>query len=191
MVKKSVKISIFVIALLVIIIAVSAGGIIIKLNSEDAKIEFLNMMKNSPEQFYYYVGAFHYQLGDDDGAITAFNKAIQAKEDYGKAYQARAIIYKKHDKLEDAIVNFEQAVTFDNTANNNFDLALSLVDRFRQKEATGKIVHEDLNDLNLALDHYKTVIELEPGFPHAEQNAAIVESVLQEYETAFSVKNHN
>ena len=56
------------------------------------------------------------------------------------------------------------------------------VDKFREKEDTGKISLKDLEDLEIALKHYLKVVELDPDFPYASNNAEIIKNIIKDYE---------
>ena len=98
-------------------------------------------------------------------------------------YYSLALIGYEIKEYGNAISNLRKVIELEpGNANAHFDLAVVYVDRFREKESTGNIVLEDLEDLNEALLHYLKVIEIDSSFANALGNAEIVKNVINYYE---------
>jgi tetratricopeptide (TPR) repeat protein len=131
---------------------------------------------------HYNLGVSLYRQNKYGEAITSMEKAASINQDYFKAHYSIGLVYFEQKNFESAISNFEKAVNINkNDANTYFDLAVSQVELFRQKENTGEISKEDLFLLNSAFENYNAAMSLSPEMPHAAENAAIVKEVLDYY----------
>ena len=127
-------------------------------------------------------GVAYHSLGQAEKAIASFEDAITIDPKYAKAHYSLALGYYHQKNYEKSIGELKKAVELEpSNANAHFDLGVMYVERFRMKENAGIATEEDLNDLQQGLNHYQTVLSINPEFPHASQNAAIVESAIEEY----------
>lgn len=84
-----------------------------KENYTDAITDFTDVINlgGGTAEIYNLRGLSYYNLEnpDYDAALNDFNKAIQLDKNFADAYAARAAVYLKQDKKDDAITNFMQA----------------------------------------------------------------------------------
>jgi tetratricopeptide (TPR) repeat protein len=129
-------------------------------------------------------GVVLHDMGKRGDAIVSFETATRADDAYAKAHYSLALAYYKIKEYEGALQELEHVIRLEpHNANAHFDLGVIHIEKFRMKESTGTVAVGDLDDLRKGLAAYQQAIALEPQFPHAAQNAAIVEEVLKEYST--------
>ena len=93
------------------------------------------------------------------------------------------LIYHEIKDYKNAISSFLKVIELEpENANAHFDLAVAYVNKFREKESSGDITPEDLEDLESGFRQYLEVIKLDPDFPYAQANAEIVGKVIDRYE---------
>ncbi len=127
-------------------------------------------------------GVVYHTSGQTENAIASFETAVSIDSSYAKARYSLALEYYYQKQYESSIEELKKVVELEpNNANAHFDLGVIYVEKFRVKEDAGTFTEEDLNDLRQGLAQYRTVLSINPEFQHAPQNAAIVESVIEEY----------
>jgi len=134
------------------------------------------------EEAYYNLGASYYYSGDIENAIINFNKAIELDPNYEKAYYSLGLLYFAEKDNDKSIYNFKHSLALNPAnPNNNFDLAVSFIEKFREKEASGFLTTADLTDLENGIIYYQKTLVMDPNFPNAQSNLDIVKKVLKEY----------
>ncbi|MFH1849939.1 MAG: tetratricopeptide repeat protein [archaeon] len=137
----------------------------------DAFLKALSI-KSDMEEAYYNIGAAHYNAGEVDEALAAFEDAQEVREDYVKAYQSAALIFHEKGDYDSAIAEQSRALEIEpGNPGLHFDLAVYYVDRYRFGD-------EETEDLEEGLLHYEKAEEIQPGFPHAKDNAGIISGIL-------------
>jgi tetratricopeptide (TPR) repeat protein len=107
---------------------------------------------------------------------------VQADSSYAKAHYSLALEYYYEKQYENSIEELIKVVELEpRNANAHFDLGVVYVEQFRKQEDAGEVTIKNLNGLEQGLSHYKAVITIDSAFPHAKENADIVETVLNEY----------
>jgi len=134
------------------------------------------------KEAYHDLGIVLHKQKNDLAAFEALLQAISIDDTYKKAHNSAGLLYFKQGEYDNAISHLEKASVLDaDDVQIQFDLAVSYVERFREKESKGTIENADLADLEKGLAHYENALALDPHYPHAKENAAIVESVLSYY----------
>jgi len=147
-------------------------------NLDKAKKMFEKSAKLTPDfaPAYHNLGVVYYKQGDYDSTIQQFEKAIEADSDYSKAYYSLGILYFEIGDFDNSIVNLLEVVGIEqDNANANFDLGQSYVAKFRKAEEKNEENYSDLED---ALVYLKRAEDIKPGFPNAENNIKIIESII-------------
>ena len=125
---------------------------------------------------YHNLGVAYYSQQEYSKAEEFFLKAVEVDKKYGKGHYSLGVFYFERREFDNAIEFFENTIKINQKdANAHFDLGQSYVARFRQAEFEEK---ENYKDLSAALKHLKRAEKLEPGFPYAESNIEIIESIM-------------
>jgi len=125
--------------------------------------------------FYNELGFKLANEGDGAGAQAAFERAVALKPSYERARSNLATIAFQNSDYAVAITNLRVLVAdHPQNANYHFDLAQNLAAQARYKDA-------DLEKLSEAGNEFDAANALQPGFPHATENAAIVRAVAAEF----------
>ena len=119
----------------------------------------------------YNFGVVEYEIGNTDEAIEKISNAIELDRRYAKAYYSLGLIYFYQKDYDASIFNLQKAVEIENSANENFDIAIAYADRFRYGKG-------DVSDLKNAVNYYIKADEIQPGFPHALSNAEILGGII-------------
>ncbi len=131
---------------------------------------------------YHNQGVVYHELGQADGAIASFESAIAANPLYAKAQYSLALEYYAQKQYGSSIEALKKFVALEpGNANAHFDLGVIYIEQFQNKEIAGNLNEADFEDLKNGLAHYRTALSIDSDFPHAAQNADIVENVLKEY----------
>ena len=127
-------------------------------------------------------GVVYHDQGEMNLAIDAFEKAIKMDSGYFKAYYSLGLLYFELKSYTQSIEQLGQAAALEpNNTNIHFDLGVAFVERFRQKESSGEVSSDDLDDLQRGINQYEQVIVLDPSYSHASENLQIVKGVLEWY----------
>ncbi|GBB91579.1 hypothetical protein RclHR1_18960004 [Rhizophagus clarus] len=106
-------------------------------------------------------GTFTYLMGDSQGALEDFKKALEIKPDYVQIYVKRATIYMEQDNADLAYREFDEAIKIDP---NDPDIYYH----------RGQVYF--LNSMfDKAVDEYQRRIELDPDFVYAYIQLAIAQ----------------
>ncbi len=101
--------------------------------------DFHQLKQVAPNQAeaYYYLGLARYRLGYTQFAIEAYSQAIVHHRQYAQAYYRRGLAHQDLQEDEEAILDFQAAVTLFNTQKNqlNSDLAQVALNTLRSKAA--------------------------------------------------------
>lgn len=132
---------------------------------------------------YHNLGISFYYDGDLGNSISHLKKSIEIKKDYAKAHYSLALVYFGINEFDNALSHLLIVTELEpSNANAHFDLAAAYVEKFRKKEADGKLVSSDLEQLQEALKHYLKAEQISPGFANALSNAEIVGNIIKVYE---------
>jgi Flp pilus assembly protein TadD len=125
--------------------------------------------------FYNELGYQLAQAGDSAGAQTAFSRALALKPDYENARSNLATIAFQNKEYMTAAANLRVLVEqHPYNPQYRFDLAQNLASQARYNDA-------DLAKLQEAAEEFEQADALQPGFPHAKENAAILRQIVAEY----------
>lgn len=124
-------------------------------------------------QAYKVIGNRFAEADNYKEAIIAYEKSLIYEEDQ-EVRNNLAILYHKQGEYSKAIEHLN-ILTEQNPDNPSYhyDLAINLVDRFRNSE------EQSVQDLIDALHEYKKVVELEPGYAHAKENIDVLTKILK------------
>jgi tetratricopeptide (TPR) repeat protein len=118
------------------------------------------------------VGYFEYQDGELDNAEDAFLAAIDANPEYQTARYNLATLYNEQERYVEAAAHLEVLVSLDDqNPQYYFDWAANVIAELR-KNGGG-----DMALFDAAIEAYRTADELQPGFPHALENVAVLENI--------------
>lgn len=164
--KKKIIILIASLATLIILAGIVFGtDIIVKTSNQD--------FKQDPE-FYKALGNHFAEQGDYENAIIAYETCLLLGEDQDVRNNL-AVLYYKQARYTQAIYHLRKLIiTEPDNPSYHYDLAINLVDRFRNTE------EPDINDLAEALAEYKQVEELEPGYAYAKENIEVLKRILEQ-----------
>ena len=120
--------------------------------------------------------AYHaYHDGNLEAAEAAYLAALVLDPGYERAHYNLALLYFEQGRYAEAHEHFVSALMIDEAnAQYHFDYAANYVARFRQADQATAA------DFDHAIEHYALAEALEPGFPHAAQNAAVLERIKHE-----------
>ncbi len=125
--------------------------------------------------FYNELGFKLANGGDNAGAQAAFARAVELDPSYERAQSNLATIAFQNSDYPTAISTLRDLVAaHPQNANYHFDLAENLAAQARYSDA-------DVAKLTEAGNEFDAANALQPGFPHATENAAIVRAVAAEF----------
>jgi tetratricopeptide (TPR) repeat protein len=154
----------------VIVVLALAGlvfgtDLIVKTNNPD--------FKKDPE-FYKSLGNYFVKQGELEKARLAYENCLLIGED-NAARNNLALIYHEQGKYSEAINQLRALIiTEPGNPSYHYDLAVNLVDKFRNSE------NKDINDLLEALLEFEKADQLEPGYMYATENIEVIQRVLNE-----------
>ena len=70
-------------------------------------------MQTQQAEGFFDLGTRHLQQGDDDQAISAYNKAIEISPKYAEAYLNRGIAYRRKGQHDQAISDYSAVLLID------------------------------------------------------------------------------
>lgn len=136
------------------------------------------VVKNDREAFgnegqaYKVIGNHFAEKGDYGEAIFAYENSLIYGEDQDVRNNLAVLYYKQGEYLK-AIQHLEFLTEhYPDNPSYHYDLAINLVDRFRNSE------EQSVQDLLDALAEYNRVVELEPGYSHANENIEVLKQIL-------------
>ena len=152
------------IIILIIIAGIAWGtGIIVKTTNKD--------FRKDPN-FYKALGNYYAEQEEYEQAALAYETCLLLGED-PVVRNNLAVIYNKQGKYTQAIYHLrELIITEPANPGYHYDLAINLVDRFRNT------AEPDIKDLQQALAEYEKTNELEPGYAHVQENIDVLQRVL-------------
>jgi tetratricopeptide (TPR) repeat protein len=208
--KRGIFISIIIILLCSVIVSASTK-MILQVNSENITYQqAMEDLKIHPFMLYFKLGVYFFYQGKYPEAISSFRKSIGIKPDFAESYHNIGVTYHEEGQIDDAIAEFQKAVEIeDNYAKGHYSLGLAYYEKKEYDSATKELekvmelepnaqiyfdtaivyvekfrTHEGAEykqELEHGLAYYVKCLELDPQFPHAQQNKEIVERVLSEY----------
>jgi Tfp pilus assembly protein PilF len=124
---------------------------------------------------HHNLGIISYDRGNDDAAEAEFRLAILSDNDYAKAHNSLALLLFYKGKYEEAAGHFNKVIELEpHNAQAHFDLGVSIANNVRYNNA-------DIGGLLPALEHFKAAEHIQPGYPHALQNIAVMENIIEAY----------
>ncbi len=154
----------FVIDILIIGFVIGEN-IILKTNNPD--------FKKDPE-FYKALGNYYVQQKEIEKARLTYESCLLLGED-DEVKNNLALIYHEQGKYSEAINQLRALIiTAPDNPSYHYDLAVNLVDKFRNTE------DKNINDLLEALVEYEKADQLEPGYMYAKENIEVIQRVLSE-----------
>jgi len=135
-------------------------------------------VEHFPEHFYGYygIGNAKSDMGDYEGAILAFNKAIELNPNFSESYYNRGSV--KYNHLKD----YQGALPdFNKTLEINPNHVTAYTNRGLTKNA--------LKDYKGAIDDFNKAIQLSPGFPIAYLDRANLKADLGDFNGALQDYN--
>jgi tetratricopeptide (TPR) repeat protein len=152
---KGIKISWLIISVFVLLSSIT----FVKSRSYSDPITFYNSsISQNPNNALMYTnrGAIKVNMGDLQGAIGDFTKAIELKPGDAVAYNDRGIAYSSTGRLEMAI--------------DDFDKAIELNPNYAGVYNNWGNIYKDKGDLDKAIKKYDKAIELNPNYADAYSN---------------------
>jgi len=129
---------------------------------------------------YYNSGLAKFNKGDLDGALTAFNYALQLRPRFAEAYSSRGIVKKAKGDLDGALADDNKAI----------ELNPSLAEFYSNRS----ILKKDKGDLDGALADCDKAIELKPDLASAytsrgmtRHNRGDLDGALADYNKAIAL----
>jgi len=161
--KKTLIIAACLVLVIVLASIVIGTKILVKTKNKD--------FKNDPE-FYKALGNSFVEKGDYVNAAIAYESCLLLGEDKD-ARNNLAVIYYKQGKYPEAINQLSTLIQLEpNNPSYNYDLAVNLVDKFRNSQ------EQSLADLEEALAEYEKADSLEPGYASARENIEVLKRVM-------------
>ena len=160
-----------IIAITSIFIALAAGALALGIVVGPLSADEAAHVSKDPA-FYNSLGYQLVQQGKSVDAQAAFAKAVELDAHYQNALSNLATVaFQNQDYL--TAIGALRVLTADypTNANYHFDLGQNLASQARYVDA-------DLGKLSEAAQEFDTADVLQPGFPHATDNAAIVRGVI-------------
>ncbi len=142
-----------------------AGSLVLLLSSSpgDAQSSPAASTTSTPEpgpgsdaSSYVNFGISNGAKGDLDGAITAFNQAMQIDPNYAPAYYNRGLAYSLENKPEDAMTDFSRSI--------------QLAPKFRDAYYHRGNLEGQKGDFDHAISDFNEVITLDPKYAPAHYN---------------------
>jgi len=133
---------------------------------------------------YYNSGFAKFNKGDLDGALTAFNYALQLRPHFAEAYSSRGIVKRAKGDLDGALADSNKAI----------ELNPGLAEFYSNRG----IVKKDEGDLDGALADCDKAIELKPDLANAYNNRGMtkhtngdLDGALADYNKAIALDPDN
>lgn len=101
-------------------------------------------------------------LGQPEGAVVEFEKALELNDRYVEAYLNRAITLNELGRYEDAREAFEQASHYENQGGGRFSGAASA--RIANAHMAVGDLYQEAGAPELAAEQYRSALELRPEF---------------------------
>jgi len=121
------------------------------------------------------IGYHAYQNGEIDIAGALFSEALSIDPGYVKARENRAVIRNLQSRYEEAADDLEILITSEpGNAQYQFDLGANLIAKFR----AGSM---DIDDFMRGYDAYVAAAAIDPDYPHAQQNLAVLNAIRAEF----------
>jgi tetratricopeptide (TPR) repeat protein len=131
---------------------------------------------NSPltdPSFFKSMGDEYAKQNNDIKAIIAYKKSLSMQEN-PVVKNNLAVLYYKNQQYDLAIEQLEELIIIDSqNPSTHYDLAINLVDKFRNKE------NKQLEDLYLALSEFEKAEMLEAGYSYAQENIIVLREILK------------
>jgi Flp pilus assembly protein TadD len=127
--------------------------------------------KKDPE-FYKALGNSFVEKGDHVNAAVAYESCLLLGEDKDVRNNL-AVIYYKQGKYSEAINQLSTLIQLEpNNPSYHYDLAVNLVDKFRNSQ------EQSLAYLEEALVEYERADSLQPGYANAKENIEVLKRVI-------------
>jgi tetratricopeptide (TPR) repeat protein len=129
-------------------------------------------LKNNFAEAYLTLGLAHYAFSEYDKAIDAYNKAVEFDKQYKDAYYNRGVAYYWLSKNTQALADFQKAIELDKKDARTYTAMGVLYTKLAENE-------KDKNYKKLAQEAYQQAIAVNPSYPSAYYNLALLESEKQ------------
>lgn len=127
--------------------------------------------KKDPD-FYKSLGNYFAGKEDYANAVVAYESALLLGND-NDVRNNLAVIYYKQGKYSEAISQLRILIQSEpDKPGYHYDLAINLVDRFRNSK------EQSLADLEEALSEYEITDRLSPGYSHTRENIEVLKRVI-------------
>jgi len=167
-------------------------------------------MENPKTADDFFLKAYIAEIDDDkDEAIKNYNKAIELKADYARAYYYAGIIYVGKKDLDKAIDYFKKFLDLKPSYPNNVEACITLAflnffkydyktaDEYFKKvieyspdkaEAyydVGDIYYDRIKNMDKAMEYFKRAVELKPDFADAYSYLGTISREKEDYSKAI------
>ena len=123
-------------------------------------------------EFYKALGNHFAEKGQFAEAIVAYESCLLLGDDR-VVRNNLAVLYYQQGKYLEAIAQLRSLLIQEpNNVGLHYDLAVNLVDRFRNSK------EQSLADLEEAFAEYEKANELQPGYSHTQENIEVLKTVM-------------
>src|SRR3989344_7780979 len=131
---------------------------------------------------YHNIGVLQFYSGNEENAIDLFKAAIALDPGYEKAYKSLALAEYHSGNLINAIAYQERLIELSPTSSEaQWDLAVMLVENFRNAENNGMLTPEHIGLLSQARQLYLAVYAADSRNSQAMLTAEVISGVLHDY----------
>ncbi|MBN2051924.1 tetratricopeptide repeat protein [Candidatus Woesearchaeota archaeon] len=124
-------------------------------------------------QFYKALGHYLAEQGDYSKAISAYEYCLLLGED-AEVRNNLAVLYYQAGKYSEAINHLRAIIVVEpNNPSYHYDLAINLVDRFRNTD------DKKITDLEEALAEFEKANAIEQGYAHSLENIGVLKTILK------------
>jgi uncharacterized protein (TIGR02145 family) len=147
--------------------------------------------------------------GDKDAAITYYNKTIELKADYARAYYYAGIIYVGKKDLDKAIEHFKKFLELKPDYPNNVETCIAIAiiyfykydykntdeylkkvieyspDKAEAHYEIGDIYYDKIKNIDKAVEHFEKAIELKPDYAASYSNLGALYREKNDYSKAI------
>ncbi len=116
----------------------------------------------------------HRQQGDINKAIASLTMAIEQDPTFAAAYYNRAIDYGRQKKFDEALLDLDKAISL------STDPRMKALALYNKGLTLGY-----KNDIDGALVNYNSALEIDPSYPPAYKNRAVIYFDKKDYENSW------
>lgn len=161
-------------------IYVKIGFCYLRIRSLDNALNtYLKAMSIRPDSdIYYYMGLVYETKNDEKRALEQYNMSIGLNANNSKSYYARGVIYAKEGRYDEAIIDFEKAISL-GTYDNKYLLNIKCGDAYAKK-----------GNYDLAIEYYEIAIQISPRLSDAYYSRGKLYLDLKYYNDAIMDFSH-